>query len=114
VALRDDVGIVSTLSELDALNEQHGRDVRVDEVDGTLVLVRGATATHIGTLDGEALTMLQTAAGQDEANGGDVDSSVGERAGTLCSRKGKCVKERCMTLMTCGKGCRVCYMVHCH
>jgi len=103
VLLRDDVALVSSLSEVEALNAQYGRDVRVEEVNGTFVLVRGATAAHIGTLAGELPSMLQAAASSSTAEGPDV----------LCGRWGKCVKDRCVTIKKCGKACHFCRF-HCH
>ena len=105
--------VVTTMLEVEALNELYGRDVRAEEVNGTIALFQGTTGTHIGTLAGEALGMLQTGADSDAADE-DAETAFSQRSGTLCARKGKCVKERCMTLMKCGKGCHVCYMFHCH
>ncbi|KAK7750478.1 hypothetical protein SLS62_007557 [Diatrype stigma] len=57
--LRPGAPVLRTLDQVRALSRRHKGDMRLEEVEGAVVLIQLSTSTHIGTVEGEALELVR-------------------------------------------------------
>ncbi|KAI1257323.1 hypothetical protein MGN70_000363 [Eutypa lata] len=107
--LRYDVPILTTIAELDTLQDEYDNHTRIEEVNGQAIVVYHNDTRHIGTVEGEALKGLQSSCREADGLGGGVDGEYGrlvER--TRCSREWCIIRSHCSR-----KSCTTCVVFWC-
>ena len=100
--------MLRTLNGLRAARTWYTDNLRLEEVDGDLVLIQDSTTTHIATIEGEALGALRQSLKRNRLGLEAIGTASGEK------RLGPCDKAYHMLVrQRCPDECDVCYLTVC-
>ena len=100
--------MLRTLNRVRAAETRYPEDLRLEEVDGDLLLIQHSTTTHIATVEGAALEALRQSLERSRIELEEIKVAPGE------NRLGQCDGAYYMLVQQrCPDECHVCYLTVC-